>query len=114
MPEEEDNKFASPTPPPAAAEPAASAGETGEVTPIVNRPASKKQKFLTRLRTYFYVLRCWSRYGINARVKAAFVLDVHHAQFGLHHFKQWHEYVRIVRRLRGCLAETREVGRAFE
>jgi hypothetical protein len=73
----------------------------------VDREAARKMKHMTRFRSYFYVLRCWAWYCINARVKAQFVLDVHHTQIGISFFHRWHRYVAAVVRLRRCLAKTR-------
>lgn len=64
--------------------------------------ARQRLKNITRLRTYFYVLRCWAHYKINSRVKSAFVADVHRTQVILHNLKSWHKYVVKVNRLRRC------------
>lgn len=60
----------------------------------------KKEKKTTRIRMYFYVLRCWARYNINARVKSMFVIDIHEAQVQLQRFHEWHKYVACVVSLR--------------
>lgn len=64
--------------------------------------ARQRLKNITRLRTFFYVLRCWAHYKINSRVKSAFIADVHRTQVILHNFKTWHKYVVTVNRLRRC------------
>ena len=53
-----------------------------------------------KLRTYFYVLRCWARFKVNTRLKAAFALDVHHTQVEMDTFRKWRSYVAIVTHLR--------------
>lgn len=64
--------------------------------------ARQRLKNITRLRTYFYVLRCWAHYKINTRIKSAFLADVHRTQVILHQFNKWHKYVVTVNRLRRC------------
>ena len=56
--------------------------------------------YLRRLRTYFYVLRCWARFKVNTRLKAAFATDVHYTQVEMKTFRQWRHYVAIVTRLK--------------
>lgn len=67
--------------------------------------ARLRMKNITRLRTYFYVLRCWAHYKINTRIKTAFIVDVHRTQVELHVFKSWNKYVVTKNRLRRCQAK---------
>ena len=52
-----------------------------------------KKKSLTKLRTYFYVFRCWASYNINSRKKSSFILNVHETQILIHIFHQWFIFV---------------------
>jgi hypothetical protein len=45
-----------------------------------------------RMRRVFYSLRCWSRFRINARRKAAFIVNVFDTRIVLHATKKWHNY----------------------
>ena len=67
-----------------------------------NSPVSKRERYqnIIKLRTFFYVLRCWARYNINAKVKADFIVDVSNTQIKIHIFDGWHQYVKRVRKLR--------------
>lgn len=64
-----------------------------------------------KLRTYFYALRCWAHYKINARSKADFIVDVMRTRKLLSEFKKWHFYVKkvlILRRLKNEVRETHQ------
>ena len=54
---------------------------------------SLNQKGFTKLRSYFYVLRCWACYNINARKKASFIVDISETRLTIHSFRQWHVFV---------------------
>ncbi|OHT13126.1 hypothetical protein TRFO_16890 [Tritrichomonas foetus] len=81
-----------------------SVGEANnEIDPlIVNATARAKLRNIIKLRMFFYIMRCWAHYKINARVKSAFIVDVHNTKVELHVFKSWHKYVITVKRLREC------------
>lgn len=66
------------------------------------RIAKLRHKQAYKLRSYFYVLRCWARTRINARVKAEFVVEVYKTQVSRHIVNKWHLYVAMVLRLRKC------------
>lgn len=61
-----------------------------------------------KLRSYFYALRCWSHYKINARVKAVFIVDVMNTSILIRLFKGWHVYVRKLKHLRLMKNEVRQ------
>ncbi|KAK8883137.1 hypothetical protein M9Y10_045785 [Tritrichomonas musculus] len=61
-----------------------------------------------QLRKYFYILRCWAHYKINARIKADFVIDVIRTRKLLSDFKKWHFYVRKILILRSLIKEIHE------
>lgn len=66
----------------------------------------RKEKI--KLRTFFYALRCWAHYKINARVKSDFIIDVMNTRKLLSDFKKWHFYVKKVLTLRKHKKEVRE------
>jgi hypothetical protein len=68
-----------------------------------------KVRGVMRLRTYFYVLRCWARYRRNARLKSRWMLEVHHTQVLIHFFKGWYRYVRTTLHLRSAGGRIQEV-----
>lgn len=82
---------------------------------IIKKKAAKEKKIQQilrkekiKLRTYFYVLRCWAHYKINARFKADFIIDVMKTRKLLRDFKKWHFYVKKVLNLRNLKKEVRE------
>jgi hypothetical protein len=86
--------------------PVEDAAPTRSISRRVQRASGDKSRFMIRWRSYFYVLRCWARYRINARIKGAFVLDVDRSRMALSIFHKWHRYVRKVRILRILHAKT--------
>ena len=52
------------------------------------------QKAAIRLRMYFYVLRCWACYNINARSKSVFITNVDNSRLSLHYLRHWNSYVQ--------------------
>lgn len=67
--------------------------------------ANIRQKSLIRLRMYFYVLRCWACYNINARAKSVFIKDVDNSRLLLHFIRHWNSYVQRQLVLRKCRAQ---------
>lgn len=81
-----------------------------EINPLLlNTSARIRLKNLIKLRTYFYVLRCWAHYKINARIKASFLLSVHNTQIQIHFFDSWHEYVKTIKKLRNYRKECEQL-----
>ncbi|EAX98203.1 hypothetical protein TVAG_263200 [Trichomonas vaginalis G3] len=70
--------------------------------------AKLQQKKLIRLRMYFYVLRCWACYNINARAKSVFITDVDNSRLLLHYIRHWNDYVQKQLVLRRCRAKLEE------
>ena len=69
------------------------------------RIAKMRHRQVYKLRSYFYVLRCWARTRINARVKAEFVVEVFKTTLSRHIVHKWHRYVATMLRLRRCRAQ---------
>jgi hypothetical protein len=59
-----------------------------------------RNKTKIRMRTVFYVLRCWAHYKLNARAKATFTAEVYNSRITLHWMREWHHYAAEMGRLK--------------